>query len=923
MREKELSSKLKLVYFISINNHAKIENETFSDLLNSYSEIKTILNLKDYTKILFINRRKVHVILYNNDIIIELDDSKENDLKTNYYLDLLIKDEIDLINYKFSFNYIKKFNQLKQNDNNKYYNIIKTKIIIDLLNNYENSELEEGDKGGGFLSEFENEKMDYIKKNIMIIKEINPYLSEEIIYDMNIDQLYTHIITFLIKRNKFHDYDFCYDIIKQLELEYIEIYFLESESLFKQILEVLDTKNDFIKIYVIRNFEDIKDNKKINFYFILLNYILKSPIYIYQIPLLFQLHNKIIEFIKTEDFSSITFDSNNMKERFEFILKKLSDLDYYYSLYLKKKKQLTNIINKNKVCSNYIVKKDTDNKIFLNDNGTMTIKKENPENNIIEELLKQSNLSFDISMNAKKMAIIANKIINYGNSLKIKYDELLELNKNNNIENNSELIKTFSLFCKFLEDLFHKIEENINNQIIISDIQIQLLFQSSAKNVNLDVIYSIPEERTSFQDEDILDKKIDELKGLNLFISEIRSYFRNNQQETGSNTNNLNSILTNTSSNISKNQDLKNYNDDSYDYQITKFKNNINKHPESIKFFFPVKNKYYFCCGSDKSIILYNKDFDQLQTIPNMDSILYHLSEKESENDKIIELIACCLINIYLIKINLSNGCEYKIRKYEIPKTKILFCKPMMNTYIILGINIVIKVNDDIFNDNIAQKRMFRLSGDSYKTGCLINNNYIALISNSLIPGGKNQLAIFNLTSNKLIYNISNYSPAITENGMKLIKLRDNNILLSACKKYDSFGKNGILIVDVSCLKYEDMDNIKYKFFETPNFEVYCFCQIYLKKINLNDEIMHERSNYFFIGGFDLDKKKGAVKLFEAKRDDILKIKYLQDLENFDEFEMPVNNIIQNKNSGEIIITTTDGGIFIFSEPNINLYLNK
>jgi hypothetical protein len=67
----------------------------------------------------------------------------------------------------------------------------------------------------------------------------------------------------------------------------------------------------------------------------------------------------------------------------------------------------------------------------------------------------------------------------------------------------------------------------------------------------------------------------------------------------------------------------------------------------------------------------------------------------------------------------------------------------------------------------------------------------------------------------------------------------------------------------------------------------------------------------------------GIVKLFKIQIKDNLEIQYLQDIEDFYGFETPVNTITQGLNSGEIIITTTDGNIFNFSKPNINFYKNK
>ena len=214
---------------------------------------------------------------------------------------------------------------------------------------------------------------------------------------------------------------------------------------------------------------------------------------------------------------------------------------------------------------------------------------------------------------------------------------------------------------------------------------------------------------------------------------------------------------------------------------------------------------------------------------------------------------------------------------------------------------------------------MNKLSNNSYKSGYLINNKYIALISNSLIPGGNNEIAIFNLSNNKMVNNITKFSPNITENGIEKIKLEDNDKLLFSCKKYNSHQKNGILIVDINSINEENDDELNFKFYDTNNFEVNCFCQILIKKINLNDEIIYEGTIFFFAGGFDLDKRIGSVRLYKFKKENSLEIKYLQDIDFYD-FDMPVNTITELKESGEIIITTADKGIYRFSKPNLNLY---
>jgi len=745
---------------------------------------------------------------------------------------------------------------------------------------------------------------------------------------MSIEKIYIDIIIYIIKNNKLSDFDFCYDIIEQIDLELIDIQFMESETKFNKILEILDTKNDYIKNYVINYFEDIKDENKINCYYILMKYFFKSSIYIYYIPLLFQVHKKIIEFIKTKDFSSITFEKQSIKERFEYVIKAYSDLDYYYySIYLNKISDITNYAEKK---CNWDIKDDELR--IKNDLDFKNI-------NIKKEILNKSIFTFDVSMGDEKEPVINKINIIYGENSKITYEELLNLKELNNFENKYELNKNnFSLFILFLNNFFLKIGEIISNYKINEKIKLQLEFESSQNNIN--VCYSIFENQFNpikYKDEDILGKKLDELNGFKSLNDEIIQYFDiyaktfYMSKEFGSFSTALNSkILSKLDINISTNDDKNNIQiddntnnrnekeEDLIDFELTKFINKVDNIKGSLKFFVHLQNDYFLSYEDENEMILYNKDFKEVTKIPNLEDNLCYITEKESENKNIIEIIACYLLHIYLIKINLKDKSLSGLKKYEIPKKNILFIQIYFDKYILSGLNNAMIVHD-LFNDKLETKNMNKLSNNSYKSGYLINNKYIALISNSLIPGGNNEIAIFNLSNNKMVNNITKFSPNITENGIEKIKLEDNDKLLFSCKKYNSYQKNGILIVDINSINEENDDELNFKFYDTNNFEVNCFCQILIKKINLNDEIIYEGTIFFFAGGFDLDKRIGSVRLYKFKKENSLEIKYLQDIDFYD-FDMPVNTITQLKESGEIIITTADNGIYRFSKPNLNLY---
>ena len=120
-----LSNKLNLVLFTSINSNIKIKNDPIPYLLTNYSEIEAFFELKNETKILYFNMKSIHPILYEYDKVIKIKESEDNQ-SSNFYLLLLIKSESDLINYEYSIKYINIFNKnFKNNNQNNYYIIIK------------------------------------------------------------------------------------------------------------------------------------------------------------------------------------------------------------------------------------------------------------------------------------------------------------------------------------------------------------------------------------------------------------------------------------------------------------------------------------------------------------------------------------------------------------------------------------------------------------------------------------------------------------------------------------------------------------------------------------------------------------------------------------------------------------------------------
>ena len=884
-----LSIKLKIVSYTSINTNIKINNDPIPFLLNEYTEIKKFYEMQNLTKILYFNIQTIHKILYEYDTIIQIQDSMCNSLSFNFYLILLIEDESEIINYEYLINYIFKFNKLKYIEGNKYFNIIYSKIIIELINNYKNCELYDENKDGDILFILENENKEYIKNNINIFREINLDIKENYIYDTNIEELYVDILISLIKNNKLFDFDYIYNIFKQLDLENIDIPFMVSENLFKRMLEVLDINNEYIKKYIINNFDDMNDIKKINFHYVILKYIFKSSFYIYHIPLLFQAHKKIIEILKSKSYFSFNFSDQMVIERIEYIIRKLCDSDYYF------------------ICK-YLSKK----------------KRNNENEDIKKNLLKNSILTFNISIERNKNPKISEIECIYGEkkNKKISFIEMMKLyDKNDKNENKSELNMNYFLFLNLLNTYTILIENHISLFEFDYNFKLILEFQNTnIKNNNIydiKVIYIIREHpffKTDFKslDENVLIKKKEELEGFFSLMSKLNFQYKKdekysfNKVQKRSNINSYSLFIDNNKKDLSGIYETL---FDENEYKIIQFEKMLYMHEEPVKFFLCLRDEYYISSGNDKNMILYDKNFKQVLKIKNLNDILYHISEKISGNNKFIELIACYGKNIYLIIINKINY-NYEVKKYGIPNIKILFCVQILNFYIIAGLNGVMKI-DDLFNDIVAIKNKHKITTKSYKTGLLVTQNHIAFISNKIIPDSSDTLAILDLKTNKIENLINDFSFNLNDNSLCTLKLKGRYILLCACKKYKINQQNGILVVNLNEKK------LKYNFYVTDNLEIYCFCQIF------------ENSNFFFAGCFELNKRIGLIKLYQIKDENGTEIQFLQNIENlennknFKGFNYPVNNIIQTKYSGKIIVTTIEGGIYLFSKPNLDFYLKK
>ena len=313
--------------FININN----------DFLFDFSVLLEILNYLDnekynIAKFIFYNKDIIHKILYNSEELINLNSFEiKKVLNTYFYLSLLITDNIEVVNYVYGIELIKELNKINLK-NSKLKQLLFSKILLDLIKNYEGLDEYDVDEEGEELNNIRNINNKIIEDNINIFNYLEIKKDINDIIKNKIDELYAEIITGLIKTKKINDYNYTYNIINQLDLENINI----TNTIFEEISNILNN-NNYIKDYIIEIKEDLLNKNIINFYYILLKYILKNPIYIYQIPLLLKTRKFIIKLYKSNiKFIDDNIDNidNNLKNKLEFIINFLLDTDYYTTIKL-------------------------------------------------------------------------------------------------------------------------------------------------------------------------------------------------------------------------------------------------------------------------------------------------------------------------------------------------------------------------------------------------------------------------------------------------------------------------------------------------------------------------------------------------------------------------------------------------------------
>ena len=295
-------------------------------------EIDELILLSKQDSIFFVYKYKNNIedILYISEEYLEIKNEMLNRIKDYFYLDKLITENEEIINYIYEISLIRNINERnKKVIDNIYSKIIISKIILELINNYEQtfffeeSEIDELNE----LNEIKETNINIIQNNIGIFEELN--LNADYIRNTSIDEIYIEIIINLIETNNlFDDKNNIQEIIKQLDFENIIL----TKIMLEKLSNTLNNSKQIKDNYEIEIFDDLFIHSKINFYYILFKYILKNTFYKYQIEFLVKMTKNTRKLIK-DNFQS--FDEKKIKEvkdKFDVFIKSMTDSKYYLDL---------------------------------------------------------------------------------------------------------------------------------------------------------------------------------------------------------------------------------------------------------------------------------------------------------------------------------------------------------------------------------------------------------------------------------------------------------------------------------------------------------------------------------------------------------------------------------------------------------------
>ena len=393
MKKKKITFKIQLCLILLKEAPFEFDLPEFKLLtISSDDELSLNLDSHNYLKYIYFNKNRIHSKYNYEKINSIINNESIKKLSNLFYLELLKNDLPNIINYENSIDILLNIcNDLSNPHNIKSYrDLLISKVFINLIKNNKGSNNYSKEKETEFNT-IKNICEKIIENNINIFKELNVNYSFKDFVSNNIDKIYSVIIIELIKTNNFENYEYLHNLVEELDLESINI----TKTIYEDLYEILN-KKEYVKRYIISDLNDLSNPIKINFLYFLLKYIFKSSFYIYQIPFLLNIRKNIINILKRnleELYIPKINDNDKIKEKKNYVIKKLLDSGFYYQKYFYNLKydHLKEILNKEKKENNDI---EEDNK-----------KVEIKEKHKIEENNKIENNS-NLIINAKDKTIL-------------------------------------------------------------------------------------------------------------------------------------------------------------------------------------------------------------------------------------------------------------------------------------------------------------------------------------------------------------------------------------------------------------------------------------------------------------------------------------------------------------------------------------
>ena len=897
-------------------------------IYQDYNELKNqLLSHMDSKslKLIYLNREDIHEILYKSEQVIEVERDLIKNLNNKIYLDLLIKDEPDVINYTFPINCIvdvfNKYNKLKDNNPKK---VILLKILMDFIEAYQ----------GFNEKEDERKKLDELNQKLEKSKTYCKYKDD--IMEKSIDIFFIEIIIKLINRNinnNKNGKDSLYKIVDELDLKNVYI----TKTMFNIFHDFLINEQRNIEaIYFIQNLEDIININKINFYFLVLN-LLKNSFFIYQYSFLLNTRKLLIESINKNLYTFVYKITDNdekfseeEKSRIDYVIKILTDSEYYYDKYEKMKA----IIKDGRFKYTFPLMQILMN-IKIND---IDFKEEQKIDNLLnqwnsfEKQIKDKKYKKIYKTTLKKLYEYFNDEKNEKNLLKIFTKEEINNLLNIDINNDNYEYITKNEENKEKENEKDKEENNELDQAVIGNIS------------DIEEEREEEEEIISDNNNNNVEKKEISCTGTTIFIETVIPNSNSNSHEnTEASESNNDNIFPNREILLKKFQK-------SDKYKIIEFLKTLEESdPDRLRHCYYHKTLnlskgHYLIWGSRHKALLYNSLFEKklelsLFEIPYN---IYEIQNKEEQKKykEEIKLMICSENKLEALTINLQNYIYYVStlsQEYNISYED-TYLKD--DSYIIRGKRGVFTLEKESKKNSYKKKKIF---GDNFVGSINISEQIYALTSNALFPQGEDKLLIYDFNTNKIIKEINNYSfdfSSHSSNGLCLIDLEKikgmnykRKILLCACEKNK---KNGFLVLNMNLEQENYNEFCEHFFIETKGFEPHCFCQISNVdnnnpidgQIYKEENIDIDNTQYFLVGGFDPDKRIGCIKLYKIIYDiknNKAKVKFLVDIiteniEEFHGFNMNISSITQSKITGNFIINCWDDNVYLFKRPNLECF---